>query len=378
MASLKRISNSPYWIACFRKANGKSTCRSTKIEATEKKYQQAYNIAVAFEEAYRATQVIGHAGKVLAEIAKEISSGSDSLRAIEFSNEWYSNASRTLSKGTVAVYRTPTTRWVDWLAAEGLSESHIGQITRQHIVAFRNHCADTWGPGPSTSAVGVVRQILESAVLGGTLQTNVANKIDKIADEENDFEREPFTPDDLQALWQAADDKLEWRTMLMLGLYTGQRLVDLARLRWSSIDLEAGEIRIKTGKTQRRQTNLIPTPLANWLQAIQPKDLDPEELVSPSFEGTRGTTLSKMFLKIMSKAEISPRIVRTAGRDRKTKSFHSLRHTLPSMLARQGAAPKTIQEIVGHSSASTTAHYTHAERDQIEQALAGLHDPFST
>jgi hypothetical protein len=75
MASLKRIPRSPYWVACFRKTNGKSTCRSTKVEAIEKNYQKAYKIATAFDEAYRESQIVGHAGRVLAEMSREITRG---------------------------------------------------------------------------------------------------------------------------------------------------------------------------------------------------------------------------------------------------------------------------------------------------------------
>lgn len=47
-----------------------------------------------------------------------------------------------------------------------------------------------------------------------------------------------------------ADD--EWRSLINFGLYTGQRLGNLARLRWSQIDLESDEIRLTTGKTNKR------------------------------------------------------------------------------------------------------------------------------
>jgi integrase len=375
MASLKRISRSPYWVACFRKANGKATCRSTKVEATERNYQQAYKIAVAFEEAYRKSQIIGHAGQVLAEIAEEVNQGSARMGCLAISEAWLDNAARTMAAGTVAAYQTATRRWKDWLLSTGLEKSHIGQLSRQNVIEWRNHCADNWGASAANRGVQVVKQILDSAVFDGAVMRNVANKIDKVT-EQNDFEREQYSAEDLAKLWATTVDRIEWRTMLMLGLYTGQRLVDLATLRWSGIDLDAGEIRITTQKTKRKHVCLIHPALSSWLSDIRPRHALADDLVSPSLEGRHGTTLSKLFGEILDDSGVDFRTVVTNGRARRTKTFHSLRHTLPSMLAKSGASAKVIQDIVGHDSRASTARYTHTEREQITTALEKLSDPF--
>jgi len=39
--------------------------------------------------------------------------------------------------------------------------------------------------------------------------------------------------------------------MILFGLYTGQRLADVATLRWSNVDLVKGEIRLRTRKTDK-------------------------------------------------------------------------------------------------------------------------------
>ena len=378
MASLKRITKSPYWIACFRKANGKSTCRSTKVEATPKNYKKAYKIASAFEEAYRESQIAGHAGRVLAEIASEVNHGAARLGCLDFSEAWLDNAARTMAPGTVAAYRTTVKRWAAWVTSQGIQANHIGQLTRQQVIAWRNHCADTWGASAAMRGVQVVRQILEAAIFDGAITRNVAHKIDKVTDD-SDFEREQFTPEDLAKLWAATADRIEWRTMLMLGLYTGQRLVDLAQLKWSGVDLDAGEIRIITNKTKRKQVCLIHPALSAWLAGIRPQNVLADDLVSPSFEGKHGTTLSTIFGdEILDPSGVAFRTVTTNGRKRRTKTFHSLRHTLPSMLSKSGASAKVIQEIVGHDSSASTARYTHAEREQITAALAELDNPFST
>ena len=59
--------------------------------------------------------------------------------------------------------------------------------------------------------------------------------------------RRPFTVSEIRSVIDVADK--EWRSLVLFGLYTGQRLADLATLRWDNIDLARNEIRIKTWKT---------------------------------------------------------------------------------------------------------------------------------
>jgi len=60
----------------------------------------------------------------------------------------------------------------------------------------------------------------------------------------------PLKIKEIKAILSVADD--EWRSMIRFGLYSGQRLSDIALLTWANIDLERNEIRFvarKTGKT---------------------------------------------------------------------------------------------------------------------------------
>ena len=60
------------------------------------------------------------------------------------------------------------------------------------------------------------------------------------------FERRPFTIDELKRILKVADD--EWRGMILFGLYTGQRLGDIATLTWQNLDLQRAELRLVTTK----------------------------------------------------------------------------------------------------------------------------------
>ena len=63
-----------------------------------------------------------------------------------------------------------------------------------------------------------------------------------------------------------------WKSMILFGLYTGQRLADIATLRWSNVDVVKGEIRLTTRKTEKVMILPIATPLRRYLEALPSSD----------------------------------------------------------------------------------------------------------
>ena len=61
--------------------------------------------------------------------------------------------------------------------------------------------------------------------------------------------RRPFTMEEIQKILSVADQ--EWKEIIFFGLYTGQRLGDLANLKWENIHLAEEELRFRTIKTNR-------------------------------------------------------------------------------------------------------------------------------
>ena len=53
--------------------------------------------------------------------------------------------------------------------------------------------------------------------------------------------------------------------------------------------------------------------------------------------------------------------------------FHLLRHTYTTNLLSHGAAPKDVQELLGHSDIATTQIYTHVQNRRLKEAIDQYH-----
>ena len=85
------------------------------------------------------------------------------------------------------------------------------------------------------------------------------------------------------------------------------------------------------------------------------------------FLNHRGTKLSRVYVFMIIK-----KAVESAG-IRKTVSPHSLRHSFATELVQNGADLRAVQEMLGHSSITTTEIYTHISRSYLRKTILEYH-----
>jgi len=146
------------------------------------------------------------------------------------------------------------------------------------------------------------------------------------------------------------------RAILETFYSTGIRLSELAGLNLEDIDLDSGLVRIRgKGKKER----IVPIG-SKAIEALK-KYLEIRGVQSNgqalflNRSGDRLTTRSvervvKRYTNRMGLPEVSP---------------HGLRHSFATHLLEDGADLRAIQELLGHSSISTTQRYTHLNADQL-------------
>jgi integrase len=68
--------------------------------------------------------------------------------------------------------------------------------------------------------------------------------------------------------------------LALFGLYTGQRLADIAALTWDNLDLSKNEIRLRTRKTAKRIMVPMAKPLRQHLDSL-PAGFQPGTPIHP-------------------------------------------------------------------------------------------------
>ena len=381
MASLWKHPKSNFWTACFTDEAGRRRKRSTK----KLKRSEAQKIADTWEAAYRRKISRGQAHKVLSEMFDE--GGQAETTMEKFARGWLDELKPSVSPSTYSVYSNGINHF---LASMGERAAlPILHLSRADIARYKKALA-AGHPVTGNQRLKLVKMLLKAAREDGCSFDDPFIGLKLFKEEQNSPDaRRPFSVPELQRLLAAADG--EWRSLILFGLYTGQRLGDSAALRWSQIDIARGELSIITKKTGRRMLIPINTALAEHLATLPAAD-DPKAMVHPRaaalVAGAKGkvSTLSRHFGELLESAGL--RTVeelpagasahdgkgkgRSAPRKKADLSFHCLRHTARSLLEAAGVPLATAMQLLGHSDTGASLGYVHVENESLRRAAESM------
>jgi integrase/recombinase XerC len=168
------------------------------------------------------------------------------------------------------------------------------------------------------------------------------------------------------------DEPLARRDSAILELLyaSGLRVSELSGLDWPDLNLEARTLRVM-GKGGKERMVPFGKPaaeaLARWLQVweeVRDPSRGPSEPVFLNYRGTRlsARSVRRIIDRYVEKAALAAGV-----------HPHTLRHTFATHLLEGGADLRTIQELLGHSSLSTTQRYTHLELERLLQVYRESH-----
>ena len=382
MAFVWKHPKSKFWFARFYDLQGKRRNRSTRVLAREGKRKEAEKIAESYEDAANKKRTARQVRDVIAALHQEITGAalpSQSLRA--FAESWFTRKTPEVKPGTLTFYRGAVGKFTAFLAEK--ADAELTEITSDDIVRFRNHEATTLAPKTVNHDLKCLRMLFREA-RREKLVTDDPCEFVAVTKKSATKRRSPFTIPQLQAVLALADD--EWRSLIRFGLYTGQRLGDLAMLTWANVDLQRGEIRLVTRKTDKTLTLPIAEPLRKHLESLPAND-DPDAPLHPRAYGivtAQGKTghLSNQFADLLAQAGLREKkahrktskdgVGRGVGSGTGGLSFHCIRHTAVSLMKDAGIPEAAVMELVGHDSEQMSAHYTHVGRDALEKAAGAL------
>ena len=143
-----------------------------------------------------------------------------------------------------------------------------------------------------------------------------------------------------------------WRDFFAAAIYTGCRLSDLTKMRWSQVSPDGQTIHV-VGKGKRARAIPIFRPLAELL----PPRGKPDDLVFPRRSQKTGQVETDGS-RIVSPQKALGAALRAAGVERHL-SMHDLRHTFASIYMAQNSDLVGLSRLLGHSNVATTARYVH-------------------
>lgn len=173
---------------------------------------------------------------------------------------------------------------------------------------------------------------------------------------------------------KAWDDYTTTRDAAILEILysTGMRISELTGLTQNKIDLLSGVVKVR-GKGKKERLCPLGNPAVRALNnALDERDRIWSTMGKPGtpdalFLNKNGGALSVRSIERMMKKYL------IATGLNQTLSPHSLRHSFATHMLDAGADLRSVQELLGHSSLSTTQIYTHVSIERLKEVYEQAH-----
>jgi site-specific recombinase XerD len=208
------------------------------------------------------------------------------------------------------------------------------------------------------------------------VNTLTAEKIElgKAGERQIDF----LEMEEVQRLFEASsgmDSKsLRDKAILELLFSSGLRVSELVNLNRDQVNLKTGEFSVR-GKGQKVRVVFVSDRARFAIESYMKKrsDVDPAMFVRIGLKQIEGRKQSKDL-------RITPRTVQRIVKYYALKAGivkevhpHTLRHSFATDLIQNGADIRSVQEMLGHSSVTTTQIYTHVTNRQLKEVHKAFH-----
>jgi integrase len=363
---------SRFWYVCYTDALGRRLKKSTGLTAKSKAMEMARALEKACEEARRGALTEARTRELLSEVLQSVNG--EGLRVFPV-EQWFDHFVKGKKKSrAVATGKRHAHTMREFMAFLGpRAKLNIAALTSRDIASFRDK-RHALGLAPATVNVDVaiLSAAFNAALRQGHITVNPCLAIEPLKNKPQ--RKGVFTPEQVAALLKAAEG--DWRGLIMVAFYSGQRLLDCSNLRWRDVDLvsDIKTIRFAVRKTGAEVVTVIHPALEDYLLSLPTAKSD-DEYLFPTLAGRSTSLLSNVFRRIMEKARIEHRVIREksgAGRSVNALSFHSLRHSFSSILANAGVSEERRMALVGHRTRDMHAKYTHHELERLRDAISLL------
>jgi integrase/recombinase XerC len=279
----------------------------------------------------------------------------------------YLKAERNASPHTLEAYDRDLKQFASFIRNEFGDTFPIGQITHLHIRRYLASMHKEIAKSSVGRKLAAIRSLFRFLLRRGILEKNPAELVSSPKLEK----KLPFhlDIDEVTTLVEAPDAitplSIRDRAILETLYSSGLRVSELTGLNIGGADLMAGSVKV-LGKGGKERV----VPLGSKAVKALEEYLDlrgSRELNAPLFLNSRGGRLSRRSVaRIVDRYMIHLETMKKA-------SPHTLRHTFATHLLEGGADLRSIQEMLGHASLSTTQKYTHLEVERLLSVYRDSH-----
>jgi len=276
---------------------------------------------------------------------------------------------RSMAERTRRAYGVDLSQFVEWAKARGLEP---GKVRHRDV---RRYGAGLSSGGAASATVArklaAIRGLFDFLVRTERIGQNPADLV-------SSPKREQKLPrvlsgEQVRSLLEhiPAHTPLELRdrAMLELAYSCGLRCEEIVNLDADSFDFESEQLRV-LGKGSKERLLPVGEPaqraLRNYLErgrhALAADRREPALFLSKSGRRLSSSDVTRRLALWVREAALAAGV-----------SPHSLRHSFATHLLEGGADLRTIQELLGHASISTTQVYTRVDAARLREAYAATH-----
>ncbi len=282
---------------------------------------------------------------------------------------------RKVSPNTLRSYSSDLAQFLEWADESGFGDSEVADITPENLREFIVHLRA--GPVDYTVTsvarkLSAVKALFKYLLKRGHLASNptaavrapkMGRPLPKYLDE-----------DEVEKLLAApkGDDALGLRDKALLeSLYsTGMRASEIVSLNVESLDLKNGTANVVGKGKKERMVFFGPYAVDAVIAYLRKRS----ELTGDGGHQSGALFVNKFGTRLTSRSlqRIVEKYIAESGLPRNTTP-HTLRHSFATHMLNKGADLRLIQELLGHSSISTTQIYTHISTERLRDIYMKAH-----
>ena len=281
---------------------------------------------------------------------------------------------------TIENYRHYLKRFADWFGEKKLP----GEITIDTVQSFRlflNRLEDENGKQLLT----IKTQNYHIIALRAFLKYLIKNDVDTLAPEKIDLSKIPdrvveyLNRDELERLFREVDvsrvQGLRDRAILEMLYSTGLRVSELVGLNRAQVDLDRREFMVR-GKGRKTRVVFLSGRAVDAIRMYMNARDDNFDPLFLNYRHARAgddiTMGEKRRLSTVMVEYLVRNYARRAGIIKKVTP-HVLRHSFATEMLINGADIRSVQEMLGHSSITTTQIYTHLTNKRLREVHEKFH-----